>query len=453
MSQIGRAVAAIAVAVGVAGALVLGAAGSAAASGEPRGAVLLWHTETEPQSVAALGTLIAEFEKLHPGVRIKQEALAWGDLEKRLNAALAAGTPPDLSHGQAITCAAFAAKGLLRALDDVVESLGRDNLIRDFRNLCRVQGKFYGIGHAAASSLFVYRKDLFDQKGLKPPRRWNELIEMAAALTETKDGKVTRYGLTLSGQPLFVNIQVGELLKSNGGRLFDGEGRPTLTEKPVIELLEFYQKLARVLPPDWLGHSYLDTFAAMASGKAAMQYQAYGRGVGYIEKSAPFEMADPRHFAVTDKVVGPSGKGPAAQIDSEPWMVFRQARNPELAAAFLKFFYREDNYIRYLHSVPVHLLPTTRSTYRNPRYLEHPTIKKWRSWIDMQEAYFLTDRTRPTLAIEWSDTRVAPLAELLDSGIIADMVHDAVKGMAPAEAAAKAQRRVEDLLARTPRPQ
>src|SRR5256886_12663749 len=44
---------------------------------------------------------------------------------------------------------------------------------------------------------------------------------------------------------------VGELLRTNGGRLFDAEGRPTLTEKPVLELLDFYKKLGRVLPPGW----------------------------------------------------------------------------------------------------------------------------------------------------------------------------------------------------------
>src|SRR3989454_3578904 len=117
----------------------------------------------------------------------------------------------------------------------------------------------------------------------------------------------------MTGQPLFINIAVGELLRTNGGRLFDAEGRPTLTEKPVLELLDFYKKLGRVLPPGWTGHSYLDTFANLANDKAAMLYQAYGRGVGYIEKYAAKDIADPDHFAVADKVVGPSGRTPRSE--------------------------------------------------------------------------------------------------------------------------------------------
>jgi multiple sugar transport system substrate-binding protein len=416
------------------------------ALGQEKKVVRIWHTETEPQTVAVLNQIAADYERQRADVSVKMEALAWGDLESKLTAALAAGAPPEASHGQPITCASFAAKGLLRPVDDLVESLGKDNLIEGFRNLCRLDGKYYGVGHAAAASVFVVRKDLLAQKGLKPPRTWDELIQVAEGLKEVKDGQVVRWGLTLSGAPLFVNIQVGELLRGNGGRLFDEDGKPTLTEKPVIELLDFYKKLNAVLPPGWTSHGYLDTFANLATGKAAMVYQAYGRGVGYIEKYAPPAIADPEHFAVIDKVTGPSGKQSVAQIDSEPWMVFKQAKHAEEAVAFLKFFYKDENYVRYLHTVPIHLLPMTRSTYRNPKYADNPTIKKWRSWVDMQDTYFKGDRVRPVLVMDWDDMRKPYLLEVMGSGVLVDMVLDAVKGMSSTEAATKAQKRIEELL-------
>jgi multiple sugar transport system substrate-binding protein len=411
--------------------------------------VRLWQTETEPQTLAVLNQMAAEYEKTHPDVSVKIEGLAWGDLEKKLTAALAAGAPPDAAHGQPITCVSFAAKGLLRPVDDLVDAIGKDNLLDAFRNLCQWDGRYYGVGHSPASSLFVYRKDLLAQKGLRVPKTWDELIQVAEALKETKDGQVARYGLTMTGQPLFVNIAVGELLKTNGGRLFDGEGRPTLTEKPLIELLEFYKKLNRVLPPGWTGHGYLDTFANMATGKAAMLYQAYGRGVGYIEKYAAKEIADPEHFAVADKLVGPSGKAPAAQLDCEPWMVFKDARGGAEAVDFLKFFFKDDNYVRYLHTVPIHLLPITKSTYRNPKYADNATIRKWKPWVDMQEKYFKNDWIKPVLVTEWDDMKKPYLLEVMGSGILVDMVLDSVKGMPSTEAASKAQKRVEELLAQT----
>src|SRR6266852_1013812 len=205
---------------------------AASAGAADKKVVRLWQTETEPQTLAVLNEMAAAYEKTHPDVSIKIEGLAWGDLEKKLTAALAAGAPPDAAHGQPITCVSFAAKGLLRPVDDLADSIPRDNLVDAFRNLCRWDGRTYGVGHSPASSVFVYRKDLLEQKGLRVPRTWDELIQVADALKETKDGQVVRYGLTMTGAPLFVNIAVGELLKANGGRLFDTEGRPTLTSKP-----------------------------------------------------------------------------------------------------------------------------------------------------------------------------------------------------------------------------
>ena len=428
-------------------ALLLGL--SPSAWGGEKKAVRIWHTETEPLSKAAFQQIINDFEKLHPDISVNQEALAWGDLEAKLTAALAAGAPPDASHGQAVTCASFYAKGLLRDQEDIAAAVGRDNIWEAVRRQCLHDGKYYGIPHSAATSLLIYRKDVFKQKGLKPPETWDDFIKVAEALMERDaSGRVTRYGLSLPGVGLFINIAVGELTKANGGRLFDLKtGRPTFTEKQVVEVLDFYKKLNdTVLPPGWLGHGYLDTFVNLATGKAAMLYQGYGRGAGLIEKHAPKEMANPEHFGVMPKPRGPSGKETAAQIDAEPWMIFKNAKYPEEAATFLKFFFKEENYIKYLHTVPIHLLPTLKSVRPNPVYQANETVRKWKEWQDMQYRYFDTGRAKPTLIVEWDDLRLPFGLEILGSGIVPDMVTDAVRGMPSAQAAAKAQQRAEELI-------
>ncbi|MBP1713216.1 MAG: sugar transporter substrate-binding protein [Deltaproteobacteria bacterium] len=411
--------------------------------------VRIWHTETEPQSVAAFQQIIIDFEKLNPDLAVKQEALAWGDLEAKLTAALAAGAPPDATHGQSVTCASFYAKGLLRDQEDIAASIGRDNIWEAVRMQCFHDGKYYGIPHSAATSLLIYRKDIFKAKGLKQPETWDEFIKVAEALVEKdKDGRVTRYGLSLPGVGLFINIAVGELTKANGGRLFDLKtGRPTFTEKNVIEVLDFYKKLsATVLPPGWLGHGYLDTFANLATGKAAILYQGYGRGAGYIERYAAKGTADPDHFGVLLKPHGPSGKETAAQIDAEPWMIFKNAKYPEEAAQFLKFFFKEENYIKYLHTVPIHLLPTLKSVRNNPAYQANEMVRKWKEWQDMQYRYFETGQAKPTLIVDWNDLKLPFGLEILGSGIVPDMVTDAVRGMPSLQAAQKAQTRAEELI-------
>jgi len=422
---------------------------SPSAWGGEKKVVRIWPTETEPLSKAAFQQIINDFEKLHPDISVQQEALAWGDLEAKLTAALAAGAPPDASHGQAVTCASFYAKGLLRDQEDIAAAIGRDNIWEAVRRQCLHDGKYFGIPHSAATSLLIYRKDIFRQKGLKPPETWDDFIKVAQAMMERDaSGRVTRYGLSLPGVGLFINILVGELTKANGGRLFDLKtGRPTFTEKQVIEVLDFYKRLNdTVLPPGWLGHGYLDTFTNLATGKAAMLYQGYGRGAGLIEKYAPKEMADPEHFGVMPKPRGPSGKETAAQIDAEPWMIFKNAKYPEEAATFLKFFFKEENYIKYLHTVPIHLLPTLKSVRANPTYQANEMVRKWKEWQEMQYRYFESGQAKPTLIIEWDDLRLPFGLEILGSGIVPDMVTDAVRGMPSAQAAAKAQQRAEELI-------
>ena len=73
-------------------------------------------------------------------------------------------------------------------------------------------------------------------------------------------------------------------------------------------------------------------------------------------------------------------------------------------------------------------------------------MQKWRPWVDMQEKYFRNDWVKPILVTDWDDMRSPYLLDVLSSGILVDMVFDAVKGMPSHEAAIKAQRRVEDFL-------
>jgi multiple sugar transport system substrate-binding protein len=150
--------------------------------------VRVWHTETEPQTIKAFNDIVRRFEAKNPGVKIEAEGLAWGDLEGKIMAALASGNPPELSHGQPITCTALQSKGLLLPLDDVVKAIGEANIWEQVRRVCNVGGKQYGVVHAAGTSLLIYRRDVADKQGLKPPKTWADLIQAAKALTLDTNG-------------------------------------------------------------------------------------------------------------------------------------------------------------------------------------------------------------------------------------------------------------------------
>jgi len=436
-------------ALGLAGAglLAMGVQGTAMAEDK---VVRVWHTETNPGSVKAMAEIVARFEKSHPGIRIEAEALAWGDLEGKIQAALAAGAPPELSHGQPITCSALQQQGLLLPLDDVVAAIGEDNIWDQIKQVCRADGAYYGLVHAAGTSLLIHRADLAAKLGLKEPKTWDDLIANAKALTMDTDGdgKIDIYGLTIPGDNLFINIIVGELIAANGGRLFDDNNRPLFTDKKMIEVLKFWKELTQYMPPGWEGHGYLDTFTNMYGQKAAMMFQGYGRGASLIEKYAPADMQNTDHFDVWMKPKGPSGSKPAVQVDEEPWMLFKGSKNPEAAKEFLKFFYKDENYIEYIKSVPVHFFPITKSLRQSEAYAQIPMVKRWGGWLEVQEQALANDLAKPTLVVEYKDLNDKPyLMQILGSGILRDMVLEvAVEGKSPEEAAAKAQGRAEALI-------
>jgi multiple sugar transport system substrate-binding protein len=436
-------------ALGLIGAALLSGVVASGANGADK-VVRVWHTETNPVSVKAVAEIVKRFEATHPGIKIEAEALAWGDLEAKIQAALAAGAPPELSHGQPITCSALQQQGLLLPLDDVVKSIGENNLWDQIKKVCTANGHHYGLVHAAGTSLLIYRSDWAKEKKLKPPKTWADLLANAKALTMDKngDGKPDVYGLTIPGDNLFINIIMGELIAANGGQLFDDNNRPLFTDKKMIEVLNFWKDLTTVLPPGWEGHGYLDTFANMYGQKAAMMFQGYGRGASLIEKYAPKDMQNTDHFDVWMKPKGPSGDKPAVQVDEEPWMLFKGSKNPEAAKEFLKFFYKDENYIEYIKSVPIHFFPITKSLRQSAAYKEIPMVKRWGGWLKVQEAALDADLAKPTLVVKYEDLNNKPyLMQILGSGILRDMVLEvAVEGKKPEDAAAKAQKRAEALI-------
>ena len=221
-----------------------------------------------------------------------------------------------------------------------------------------------------------------------------------------------------------------------------------MTDKKMIETLEFLRELVKYAPPGWEGHGYLQTFQNLYGQKAAMMFLGFGRGAGMIEKFAPKEMANDKTFDVWVKPHGPSGTEPAAQVDEEPWMLFKDAKNTKEAIEFLKFFYQDDNYLEYVATVPIHLFPITKSLRNSPKYQNVEMIQRWKGWIDVQQQYLDKDQGKPTLIVDWADMTDKPyLLEVLGSGILRDMVMDVLlEKKEPMVAAERGQKRLEELL-------
>lgn len=426
------------------GAAVLGRA--PAALGQQVRELNVWHTEVEPQTVKTIqDTSIAEFERKFPGFKIKQQALGWGDLNTKLLASLAAGSPPDLTHLNPFMTASLYVKNLLRPMDELIRALGEGDIHEATLKLQYFDGKYYGVTHAMGATYFAERRDLREKKGIKPPETYADMLKLAEALTEGG-----RYALQMPGEKLYIGfVHPAEWLAGNGGAwVEDKTWRPQLNSKAMIEALEYAQKLNKFQPQGWSGQKYLDTLAALATGKVAMAHLSGARTIGYIEKYAPENLRSPEAFMPLLRPHGPSGKVGISALDGENWAVFTQSKYPNEAFEFLRLFYKKEHYLQYCHSVPIHLTPIFKSMINDPAYLANERIKKWRPWHDVMVAGLKANRFLPIGFSRPSDNRLPFLAELDGSGIVADMVVEVmVSGKPPKAEADRAQKRAEELLA------
>jgi raffinose/stachyose/melibiose transport system substrate-binding protein len=416
-----------------------------AAPGQTVRELQVWHTEVEPQTVKTIqDTSVAEFEKKFPGFKIKQQPLGWGDLNTKLLASLAAGSPPDLTHLNPFMTASLYVKKLLRPMDELIRAVGEKDIHEATLKLQYFDGKYYGITHAMGATYFCERRDLREKKGLKPPQTYDEMLNLCAALTEGG-----RFAFQMPGEKLYMGfVHPAEWLASNGGSWVEAKTwRPQLNSKSMLETLDYLQKLNKYQPQGWSGQKYLDTQAALATGKIAMSYLSGARAIGYIEKYAPEGMRDPEHFMPMLRPHGPSGKVGTTTLDGENWAVFTQSKYPNEAFEFLRLFYKKEHYMAYCHSVPIHLSPILKSMLTDPAYLANERIKKWKGWHDVMMTALSEKRLLPLGFTRPDDNLLPFLAELDGSSIVADMVVEVmVGGKTPKAEADRAQKRAEELL-------
>lgn len=133
-------------------------------------------------------------------------------------------------------------------------------------------GKTYGMPLRGHPQLLLYRKDVFEKLGLKPPTTWAELETTAKVIQEKGglDGIAMYYGKGFSGQSLFVWYAY---LKSNGGDVFDKNWKPTFNNAAGIEATQRYIDVMAKHQVAAKGSQFFSEYEAsqaVAQDKAAM---------------------------------------------------------------------------------------------------------------------------------------------------------------------------------------
>jgi ABC-type glycerol-3-phosphate transport system substrate-binding protein len=143
-----------------------------------------------------------------------------------------------------------------------------DDIIPAWRGANSVQGRLYGVPFDGESTLQIYRKDLYDAKGLKPAETFDELVKNAAAVHDPANrlwGAALR-GFKGAGQNMYIYPSI---LRAFGGEWSSG-GTLRANSREAVAALEWYvELLSKYAPPavrNWNWPDLADAFSQSTLG-------------------------------------------------------------------------------------------------------------------------------------------------------------------------------------------
>ena len=193
---------------------------------------------------ALMDTLIGHFQAENPCVSIINQVQPWDNRSELLATAAASSNPPGIIMTTRPETYQFAMSGLIIPIDAFVEEQGTD-LSVFYNGEIGIQywnGELYGLPMPTAgglTSLFMYNKQLMAAAGFdpeSPPTTWQELEEIAAAVTEGDALGIDVLGVaTGSRDSDFVSW-----LYTNNGKYVSDDGRTLMYNSAEgVETLEW----------------------------------------------------------------------------------------------------------------------------------------------------------------------------------------------------------------------
>lgn len=179
-----------------------------------------------------------------------------------------------------------------------------DDILKAWRDADSVDGKPYGIPYDGEVTVQVYRKDLYDAKGLYPADTYEQLLANAKALHDPQNRV---YGLAMrgfagAGQNMYI---YPSLFRGFGGTWFRGKDIVVNSPEAVSALQWYVDALTAYAPPAVRNWNWPDIADAFSQGTVATYLDAH---------SSAAVLTNPEKSKVIGKIgfarwpKGPNGK-------------------------------------------------------------------------------------------------------------------------------------------------
>ncbi len=329
-------------------------------------------TESDPNTLAFFKKVGDDFKQQNKTVDIKVTAYQDETQLQFLTTAFQTGTDLGIFAPPSAFVAAWASQGFLAPLDPIVQKIGVDDFLPGTR--IPVDGKDYGMPFQANASALWYRKDLFDQAGLKPPTSYTDFLAAAQALN--KEGNVG-IASTIGGSAQMALQFFTPYLHQAGWDYYDRQGNVTFDKPEVLDAVKRYTDIMKNASKGMYNAGFgqiLDTYIA---GKAAMGTFPGRLGVN-TEAKAP-DIAE--KTGVIGVPAGPFMTGKLLYSGVQHYVVSAKAAHPDETLAFLQFLTTGDRELEFAMSVPGHLLPPLNSVRAKVKDYKSDFMTKHSDWV------------------------------------------------------------------------
>jgi ABC-type glycerol-3-phosphate transport system substrate-binding protein len=287
------------------------------------------------------------FMKENPNIKIEFIGTPMNDIYAKLTTMATGGDLPDVFTNSPEFSSQASSLGIVEPLDDL---LGAD-YVNGFEKVpldqAKLDGKLQFAPFFTIPTGLLYRKDLLDKAGIKPPKTWDEFRAAARKLTvdSNGDGTPDRYGFAMVGSnngsggsrfiPIMRTFGATEL-SQQGDTWTTGFGTPE-----AAQAFQLYGDLVtkdKAVPPGPFQTSYAEAVALMASDKAAMMVTG-PHSIGAITAQNP---------ELEGKLAGaplPSapGKQTASVLGMLGFSISNKSKNKDAAAKYVEYVLNKQN--------------------------------------------------------------------------------------------------------------
>jgi multiple sugar transport system substrate-binding protein len=367
-----------------------------------------------------------------------------GDMVAKMDAEIKAGTNRDMAF---MSDSRFVGQlhnlGNLTDVTDVVEEMKKlyGEPATEASNYCVFDGRWFAIPYHFIGTGMFLRKDWYAEKGLplKPYYTWEELRDNALAVSDPAKRRFG-WGLTVnrSGD---ANGFITNVINTYGGAIADNTGRKVVFNSPeTVAAVSFIgdiytnPKYKPMLPPgieSWTDSSNNENWLAQILGLTLNQFSIYADSK--TKNNPVYANTHPFNGAT-----GPATDKPLAFGQSNSFVVFKGAKNPDLAKQVAKFMVSGSALLGVAKGAPCLVNPSWDKVWDSDPY-----------YTSGDPAFAaLREQTRAQLPIKVSTGLAFPQAPspgdqaATAAYLLTDMMQSVIQGARPADAVATTHDRI-----------